>query len=222
VIDRQCTHRAYGLRLPRFILALVPSDRAVNFTRGQSIRRLLLSLLLLASGVDGYLKAADPRSRLWAVAAILIFLAGVVSFTPNVTNAPEQGQFHKTFRVLSGLLGLAALVLAAGYELSRPSLWEHIQAVYKRLSLYIGPPLNLVGTAFLAAIAYGFFVLKTKKLIIYAWTEIVFALISCYVAISRARNGLSIGTVIVIGAAIYLTVRGLDNRKKAIAERSNT
>ena len=197
----------------------MPSDRAVNFTRGQSIRRLLLGLFCLAGAVRGYFEASESRGRLWAAAAILLMLAGVVSFTPNVTNAPEQGPFHKTFRVFSGVLALASFVLAVGYELSRPGLWEHIQADYKRLSVYIGPSLNAISTIVLAAVGYGFFVLKTKKLLVYAWTEIVFALTSSYVAISRARNDLSIATLTVIGAAIYLTVRGLDNRKNALAKR---
>ena len=197
----------------------MPSDRAVNFTRGQSVRRLLLALFCLAGTVRGYFEAGESRGRLWAVAAILLMLAGVVSFTPNVANAPEQGLFHKTFRILTGVLILASFVLAAGYELSRPGLWEHIQADYRRLSVYIGPSLNIISTIILAGVGYGFFVLKTKKLLVYAWTEIAFALTSCYVAISRARNDLSITTITVIGAAIYLTVRGLVNRKNALAKR---
>ena len=74
-------------------------------------------MFCLAGTVRGYFEASESRGRLWATAAILLMLAGVVSFTPNVTNAPEQGLFHKTFRVLTGVLILASFVLAAGYEL---------------------------------------------------------------------------------------------------------
>lgn len=198
-------------------LASMPSNRAVNFTRGQSVRRLLLGLFLLISTLLDLQRTHDPRESVWLAAGVAAFLGGVISFTPNVLESPENGAFSRTFRIISGLLLLTAFVLGAGYELSQPGFWEAIQKTYGRLSVHFGPLLTLASTAALASIGYGFFVLKTKKLIVYAWLEIAFALTSCFVAVSRAQHELTIGTLTVMGAAVYLTVRGLDNRRLALA-----
>jgi hypothetical protein len=198
----------------------MPSNRAVNFSRGQSATRFSLSTILIVWTLLRFHNTHDPADRLWLTALLIVFVAGVVSFLPNVLEAPDSGVFSKSFRIISALLLFTGVVLGSGYQLTRPGLWETLESEYKRLSVYVGPSLTFLSTLALAAVGYGFFILKTKKLLQYAYLEIAFALVSCYVAVNRAKQGLSIGTVTVIGAAVYLIVRGLDNRQKALAESS--
>jgi hypothetical protein len=72
----------------------------------------------------------------------------------------------------------------------------------------------------LTVVGYVLFLVKTKKLIVYAYGEILFALTSCYVAMLRSRDGLSVGTATVLMASAYIVVRGLENRHKAISART--
>jgi hypothetical protein len=106
--------------------------------------------------------------------------------------------------------------MAASYELSRPGLWHGVETDYDRLSVVLGNWLTALLTVALAAVGYGFFVLKCKHLLIYAWTEILFALTSCSAAIIIAKQEHGMGTLTVLGSAVYLTVPGLDNRQKAL------
>jgi hypothetical protein len=178
----------------------------------------LLGAFLLVTTAIKFRNAHDPAQRLWLTAGLILFTGTLISFLPNILEAPDEGFFSKSFRIVSGVFLFASLVLGASYQVTRPGLSEIVESEYKRLSVYVGPSLTFLSTAALAAVGYGFFILKTKKLLQYAYLEIAFALISCYVAVNRAKQGLSIGNVTVIGAAVYLIVRGLDNRKKALNE----
>ena len=183
------------------------------------MRRLLLCCFVYAFTFVDFRHTGDARERIWQAAIMTMAVGGALSLTDNILDQPERGILSRTLRALSATLALAAVVLAAGYELARPGVQEAVGHAYRRSTVYVGPSLTFISTAVLAAVGYGFFLLKTKKLIVYAWTEIVFTLTSCYVAISRAKHDASIGTVTVLGAAVYLTVRGLDNRKRALDEK---
>lgn len=84
----------------------------------------------------------------------------------------------------------------------------------QKLTPYEGPAFTLVSTGLLFVAGYGLFLLKIKKLRVYASIEILFALISCYVAIGKIEHEFTMGSVLIICASLYLVVRGLDNRYK--------
>lgn len=73
--------------------------------------------------------------------------------------------------------------------------------------------------AILGSVGYALFWLKTNHLLAYASGDLVFALTSCYVATERTKHEAGIGLATVVAGAVYLVVRGLDNRRKAIEDK---
>lgn len=107
-----------------------------------------------------------------------------------------------------------------GTLVSGPAILSTFEFIYRGLHRLVGPYVTtLLCTGALGLAGYGLFLLKLKRLLIYANAEITFALTSCYVAVERSKEGFSTATVTVLAAATYLVVRGLDNRTKAIETR---
>jgi hypothetical protein len=109
------------------------------------------------------------------------------------------------------MTGLATLI---GHGLSKPSAFAKIQNAIAVAASPLGAYITFVGTLLLAVFGYFLFVIKVKNLLFYAYLEITFALTSCYITVQTISTNRATVTI----AALYLVVRGLDNRKKAIEE----
>ena len=84
--------------------SVMPDNRAINFTRGQSIRRVLFGIALAFSYVIDH----DPRRNRWdrisATALWIILLFGIISFIPNIRDpADKSSLLSRSVRVASGL-----------------------------------------------------------------------------------------------------------------------
>jgi uncharacterized membrane protein YoaK (UPF0700 family) len=88
--------------------------------------------------------------------------------------------------------------------------------VYKRIAEG-GPVTNICLTAAMLGVGALLFRLKKRALSAYANLEISFAMISCYAALGKVQqkghNPFEVTSL--LGAALYLFVRGFDNRDKA-------
>jgi hypothetical protein len=117
---------------------------------------------------------------------------------------------------------ILALFLLLGTALLYYAIWK--TAPVQQISSWIfkriaegGPVTNICLTAAMLGIGALLFRLKKKALFAYANLEISFAMVSCYVALEKAQqkghNAFEVTSV--LGAALYLFVRGFDNRDKA-------
>lgn len=199
----------------------VPDDRAVNFTRGQAIRRVLFCIVLAVSYVIDHDAIRTRWGWVSAIALWIILLFGIISFIPNIRDPDDKTSLlSRSVRVASGIGLLVAFVLKASYELSRPGLWRAAQSVQQELSPYRGPTLTLLLTGLIVLIGFAFYTLKMKNLLFYALIELAFASLSAFLAVQKAEGVISVGSFTVILASIYIIVRGFDNLKKARSRHS--
>jgi len=87
-----------------------------------------------------------------------------------------------------------------------PYAWDYLDPSWHRFVVF----------AVLVVGALLLFRLRQNNLIIYAWMEITFAIVSCWHACGSLQKDPSQWPVAI--AAAYLFVRGLDNRSKAKVE----
>lgn len=64
----------------------MPANRAVDFTRGQAVRQILLAAALLIWSVHDQKRIRTKADFLAATSLYLILMGGVVTFIPNVRN----------------------------------------------------------------------------------------------------------------------------------------
>ena len=186
--------KAYVPKSPAYTSDM-PDERAINFTRGQSIRRVLFGIALAFSYVIDHDPIRNRWDRISATALWIILLFGIISFIPNIRDpAYKTSLLSRSVRVASGLALLVAFVLKASYELSRPGLSRFAHNVQQRLYPYRGPTLTLVLTGFVVLIGFAFFTLKTKNLLLYAKIELAFATLSTFLAVQKAESAVSMGS----------------------------
>lgn len=178
-----------------------------------------------AVGTFVYVLLSTPFLEMPAMRKImigdLIMFSGMALFCFAGILRSAQSTLFGRLCISSGvLLGISGLVLVCGNILSLPGVQAEFVNMLRSFSLKFGRNAPFVGTAILAIGGYLLFLLKVRKLIVYAYGEIVFALTSCYVVAETPHHDISVTTVSVFGAAIYLVVRGLDNRRKAILDRA--
>ena len=145
-----------------------------------------------------------------AICFLLTPLGAVGRFLPQRT--------RERFANVLLVIWLPSLAVVLGSTIHRFRIIDGLKFLYVRLHAH-GPVAMIPEAAVLAITGYSLYRLKRADLKFYANVEIVFALTSCYLAIDRSDtlNGQAVG---IIGGALYLVVRGLDNRKKAIEEAS--
>ena len=120
----------------------MPKNRAVYFTRGQSIRRLFFAVALIIWYLLDHDKTA-PQD--WAIIAVLV--GGIISFIPNIRDPDdEKSLLSRSARALSGLMLLLAVVMKLGSELSKPGFWAFLKLLKQHLQPYKGTTLTLRGT----------------------------------------------------------------------------
>jgi hypothetical protein len=149
--------------------------------------------------------------------AVTVCLSGIVVSLQWLFRFPKthRADVIITNSALAAMIG--ASVIALGTHFSRPETAVQLQALSIDAQKLFGPFVTVVGTCILGLLGYGLFVLKTKALMVYAYAEIVFALTSCWVAVERSQQGFTMVTLTLIGGAVYLVVRGVENRQKAVA-----
>jgi len=181
---------------------------------------VLFGSFMMALFLFFWLIEKSPTERVIEVSGFLFFFAASIIPIPSMVKSRPSGPLEVICYGVAITTLIAASVLFLGYQLSRPELWELARDWYRRFNNIVGAPATIINTAILAFVGYLLYLLKTKKLILYAYGEIIFALTSCYVAVSKTRHELNVGAATVFGAAIYLVVRGLDNRRKAIEDKA--
>jgi hypothetical protein len=116
----------------------------------------------------------------------------------------------------------AFIVVFASYHLGRifslSAFQSHLQASFHSLYIFFGPLSSAIGAFVFAHAAFGVLRLKQKCLLVYAHLQLLFAFITSYVAVDKARNNVSGVVLLTFCAAVYLFVGGLEDRKKAVEE----
>lgn len=164
--------------------------------------------------------ATNPRDRVEMIAGAFFFLGGAAAYVPDFVRPNRLGRARGIIETIAICSFFGGMVVILGTLVSAPTTVTTFEFIYRGLHRLVGPYVTtLLCTGALGLTGYGLFLLKLKRLLIYANAEITFALTSCYVAVERSKEGFRAGTVTVLAAATYLVVRGLDNRKKAIETR---
>jgi hypothetical protein len=169
-------------------------------------------------GVHLVLTENDPYQRLRGAGIALALLA---TLPPNLfwlrkwQISSEAYQRLDTVTAVTGTIG-SALFLSS--FLVNPALGTSEQHIYKLLYIRFGVLVNFAAMSLLALLGLILHEIKKRRLILYAYAEIAFALTSCYVAADRSRERIDLPTVLTICAAVYVIVRGFENRRKALDE----
>jgi hypothetical protein len=179
-----------------------------------------IAFLVVAAGgyVWMYSNATNTYDRTEDIGVILFFVGLAWAFTAARIGPNDRLASGKGSVALGSLLVLTGFTIISGNYISKPDTWQIIQRRYNQFSQFFGDQAILVTTGILLFAGYLLYLLKIKKLSMYANLEIAFATISCWVAAQKNHGDLSAGTATVFGAAVYLVVRGFDNRNKAKSE----
>jgi hypothetical protein len=149
---------------------------------------------------------------------ILLFFFSL--FFPLLPEKIKSGESGPTFSFVT--LALCALVISVMLAI-RPSLSEDVAGtVITAFLRRLGTIGALGSTLILFGIGIGLHQLKVRRLETYAIAEIIFALVSCYLAIDKMRISVNMSNVSVAVASVYIVVRGLDNLKNSRAELTST
>jgi hypothetical protein len=177
-----------------------------------------LGTLLLGVGSVGLVfHEKEPLERIKFLGMVFFAFGGVGLYFLDLFSRRISQATRKRVETFCAFAAMGGLIIYWGTWIANPPAWRWIQAQYLWLYSALGIFFTVFGTIVLTAVGYILFLLKTKKLIVYAYGEILFALTSCYVAMLRSREGLSVGTATVLMASVYIVVRGLENRHKAIS-----
>jgi hypothetical protein len=185
--------------------------RALRFFFVISLIFVLLVAFNLLHGV------ADPRDRLFEI-GVLLAMSGYLVDCAFMLFYQKGIETNRPLAFATNIAILGGITIGAGSVVSSPRIISIAGTVLQSISAFLGPGFTIAVVATLACVGYALFWLKTNYLLTYAYGELVFALTTCYVATERAKHETGVGLVTAVAAAIYLVVRGLDNRRKALEE----
>jgi hypothetical protein len=165
--------------------------------------------------------AVQKQSVAWAGVAVYSIMSLVVGGAWFVI--ATRTSLMDRYRGVSWLLNILFTSTGFLYSLGVRQGWISDEQLADTLSQFlrsIGAVGRLCAALALGGIGYALYQLRARQLHVYARAEISFALVSCYVAINKMREGVSLSNISVAVGSTYLIVRGLENRQKAIdAER---
>ncbi|MFY9619607.1 MAG: hypothetical protein WAM70_00800 [Pyrinomonadaceae bacterium] len=116
----------------------------------------------------------------------------------------------------------AVLILLSALSRSRPNF---LNDLLRGLTNTFGEiPVAIVGGVLVLPLGRILFAVREKRLMLYAWLELVFGV--CFAIYTiwekthgiriRAYNPSDLATWMALGSSVYIVVRGFDNRKRAI------
>jgi hypothetical protein len=178
---------------------------------------IFLFLILFASGaIPGAMSVHPVRQKIEVAGFGLFWFGLALTFLPLVLRISGDWIYN-----VAAICMVAGLVITLGTWISDPVTLQSAQISYKRTFDRFGIFASFAGVLILSLVGCILYWMKSTKLSLYAWMEITFALTSCYVAVERSREGLGLSTFTVLVGAVYLVVRGLDNRRKALDDLRN-
>jgi hypothetical protein len=169
----------------------------------------VLNVLILINATAWMVTDARPVVRALGTSMLLAASSGLVK--DLATSNDEVGGQLRRAADIAFIVASAILFVVGIFE--APHFIDRLTRLPRVAATSVGTSLSLVS-------AYGLFQLKVRRLKWYAHLEIGFAIASTWATVDRARAGFGLPEFSALGAALYLTVRGLDNRKKAMENES--
>src|ERR1017187_10168004 len=155
-------------------------------------------------------------ATLLAMWAVLKHETRDIPYPPHFTRTEQHDEFDRLVRIRRaedswGCIVLVLPLIGAGIFWTVRDRLLAMPATFQRV---------VCGSVFILTIAGLLFLLRMKALRSYAVMEISFGLAFSAATLYRMKDQIEVVEATVLGTAIYLLIRGLDNFKKDLDERN--